>query len=96
MTASGGLNWTQRRSQCRSSEHVNWSRWVTGTDCTGEYGCPGVYKTDRGDLAVQGRLLQPGELPSGAVIPAGEAFVEIPRELLLAAARRFTEGGQAS
>ena len=69
---------------------------VTGADCTGEYGCPGVYKTDQGDLAVQGRLLQPGELPSGAVIPAGEALVEIPRELLIAAARRLAEGDQAS
>jgi hypothetical protein len=30
------------------------------------------------------------------VIPAGEAFVEIPGELLIEAARRLTEGGQAS
>jgi hypothetical protein len=69
---------------------------VVGADCTGEYGCPGVYRMDQGGLAVQGRLLKPGELPSGAVIPAGEAFVEIPRELLIEAARRLTEGGQAS
>jgi hypothetical protein len=69
---------------------------VTGADCTGEYGCPAVYRMDRGGLAVQGRLLKPGELPSGAVIPAGEAFVEIPGELLIEAARRLTEGGQAS
>lgn len=69
---------------------------VTGADCTGEYGCPGVYRMDRGGLAVQGRLLKPGELPSGAVIPAGEALVEIPRELLIAAAHRLAEGGRAS
>lgn len=95
MTASGGLNWTQRRSQCRSRST---STGAGGDGCRlyGEYGCPGVYKTDGGDLAVQGRLLQPGELPSGAVIPAGEALVEIPRELLIAAARRLAEGGQAS
>ncbi len=69
---------------------------VTRAHCTGEYGCPGVYKTDRGDLAVQGRFLEPRELPSGAVIPAGEALVEIPRDLLIAAARRLAAGGQAS
>jgi hypothetical protein len=56
---------------------------------TGAYDCPNVFMTDRGTLAVQGRLLEPSDLPAGDTIPAGEALVEIPTDLLLAAARRY-------
>ena len=42
--------------------------------------CPTVYRTDRGTIAVQGdRLAHP--------VPAHEAVVEIPVELILEAAR---------
>lgn len=56
---------------------------------TGAYDCPNIFTTDRGTLAVQGQLLKPSELPAGDTIPAGEALVEIPADLLLAAARRY-------
>jgi hypothetical protein len=58
-------------------------------ESTGTYDCPNIFTTDQGTLAVQGRLLAPGDLPGGDTIPAGEALVEIPADLLLAAARRY-------
>jgi hypothetical protein len=60
---------------------------------TGTYDCPNVFVTDRGTLAVQGRLLKPSDLPAGDTIPAGEALVEIPADLLIAAARRCSGAG---
>jgi hypothetical protein len=58
---------------------------------TSTYDCPNVFGTDRGTVAVQGRLLEPGVLPAGDTIPAGEALVEIPPELLIAAVRRYND-----
>lgn len=56
---------------------------------TSTYDCPNVFATDRGTLVVQGRLLNTDDLPAGDTIPTGEALVEIPPELLIAAARRY-------
>ncbi len=58
---------------------------------SGTFQCPNIFTTDQGTLAVQGRLLKPGDLPAGDTIPAGEALVEIPPDLLLAAARRYND-----
>jgi hypothetical protein len=65
--------------------------WVLAKspESTGTYDCPNIFMTDQGTLAVQGRLLALSELPAGDTIPAGEAMVEIPADLLLAAARRY-------
>jgi hypothetical protein len=46
--------------------------------------CPQVYSTDRGTVVVQGSLLDAAAL--GVPTAAGEALVEIPGELLQAAA----------
>ncbi|MFE9659718.1 hypothetical protein [Streptomyces sp. NPDC005955] len=45
--------------------------------------CPTIYATDRGTLAVQGRLVA----DHGLEIPAQEALVEIPVELIRRAVR---------
>jgi hypothetical protein len=50
-----------------------------GDDC-GQGDCPTVYTTDRGTIAVQGYTVT-------RRVPDGEAVVEIPREILLEAAR---------
>jgi hypothetical protein len=56
---------------------------LAGTCKSGD-DCPTVYATERGTIAVQGYLLE----QLGSVRPApGEAIVEIPRALLLEAAR---------
>jgi hypothetical protein len=45
--------------------------------------CPAVYETDRGTLAVQGRLLIDSDALGDCVnLASDEAVVEIPRELL--------------
>jgi hypothetical protein len=41
--------------------------------------CPAVYVTDRGTLVVQGAIVPDAE---GVNVPAGEALVEVPAELL--------------
>jgi len=62
---------------------------------SGTYDCPNIFTTDQGTLAVQGRLLKHSDLPAGDTIPAGEALVEIPADLLLTAARRYNDLGDA-
>ena len=47
--------------------------------------CPTVYRTDRDTVLVQGNAA------TGVTVPSGELLVEIPRELLLEAARRIQE-----
>jgi hypothetical protein len=47
--------------------------------------CPTIYHTDRGTLLVQGNAA------TGVTVPDGELLVEIPRELLLEAARRIQQ-----
>lgn len=47
--------------------------------------CPTVYQTDRDTLLVQGYAV------ADTTVPDGELLVEIPRELLLEAARRLQE-----
>lgn len=47
--------------------------------------CPTVYSTDRGTVLVQGNAVT--DLP----VPDGELLVEIPREILLEAARRIQQ-----
>lgn len=47
--------------------------------------CPTVYSTDRDTVLVQGNAV------TGISVPDGELLVEIPRELLLEAARRIQE-----
>lgn len=47
--------------------------------------CPTVYRTGRDTVLVQGKAA------TGVTVPDGEMLVEIPRELLLEAARRIQE-----
>jgi hypothetical protein len=47
--------------------------------------CPTVYHTDRDTVLVQGAPV------TGIAVPDGELLVEIPRELLIEAARRIQE-----
>lgn len=47
--------------------------------------CPTVYRTDRDTVLVQGTAV------TGTAVPEGEQLVEIPRDLLLEAARRIQE-----
>jgi hypothetical protein len=51
--------------------------------------CPAVYETDRGTIVVQGARLACGDRPPG--VPDHEELVEIPAELLRAAAARLAE-----
>lgn len=46
----------------------------------GEGDCPNIYTTETGTVVVQGYLVD-------HQVPAGEGIVEIPREILLEAAR---------
>jgi hypothetical protein len=57
---------------------------VAGEECQSGRDCPTVYKTDRGTVAIQGYVVT-DEL--GRSIPAGEAIVEIPVDLLKRGAR---------
>jgi len=47
--------------------------------------CPTIYRTDRGTLVVQGYVLSAQR--AGVEVPEGESLVEIPAELLAAAAQ---------
>jgi hypothetical protein len=53
--------------------------------------CPTVYGTDRETVVVQGYVVNGGD--AGVEVPDGERLVEIPTEILLAAADRIR--GQA-
>jgi hypothetical protein len=45
--------------------------------------CPAVYETDRGTLAVQGRLVvEPEALGDSVNLGSDEVIIEIPRELI--------------
>ena len=44
--------------------------------------CPTVYRTDRGTLVIQGYIVDQTDFE----VPPGERLIEIPRELLQAAA----------
>ena len=50
-------------------------------------GCPTVFRTEDGDVVVQGYAVPAPQAPHG--VPAGEALVRIPRELLVEAARQL-------
>jgi len=50
--------------------------------------CPTIYQSDRGTLVVQGYVVSAER--AGVEVPAGEQLVEIPVELLAAAARTVT------
>jgi hypothetical protein len=47
--------------------------------------CPTVYRTDRDTVVIQGYTVVAGDV--GVELPEGERLVEIPADLLLAAAR---------
>ena len=49
--------------------------------------CPTVWE-DEGDVLVQGYL---GGTDTGVTVPAGEAIVRVPRELILEAAARLAQ-----
>ena len=55
------------------------------TTLCGNGSCPTVYRTDRGTVLVQ------GPASAGVAVGDGELLVEIPRELLLEAARLIRE-----
>jgi hypothetical protein len=48
--------------------------------------CPTIYDTDRDTVLIQGSVAH------AVSVPDGEALVEIPREILLEAARRLLDG----
>lgn len=54
------------------------------TKLCGGGSCPTVYRTDRNTLVVQGYIVTPES--AGLSLPTGEQLVEIPMELLVAAA----------
>ena len=47
--------------------------------------CPTVYVTDRGTLVIQGYVLDPAATQQ-LTLPTGESAVEVPAELIVAAA----------
>ncbi|HET6482104.1 MAG TPA: hypothetical protein VFG35_19020 [Actinoplanes sp.] len=49
--------------------------------------CPTVYRTDRETIVVQGYVVDGGS--AGVAVPDGERLVEIPTEVLLAAADKI-------
>jgi hypothetical protein len=51
--------------------------------------CPAVYQAEGGDLVVQGYIVPTGHAVTP--VPAGEALVRIPGELILEAARRILQ-----
>lgn len=67
-----------------ASEPSNLNLRILTTYCESS-SCPTVYETDRGTLVVQGYVVPADR--AGVTVPAGESLVEIPVELLAAAAR---------
>lgn len=61
------------------------------TPACGAANCPQLYLTDTGSVVVQGDLLAPEavDVPAGA----GEAFVAVPPELILLAAKALAVSG---
>ena len=57
---------------------------VIGSLCGGSGSCPTVYRTGHGALVIQGRPVDPGSV--GIELPAGEALVEVPEQLIVALA----------
>jgi hypothetical protein len=49
--------------------------------------CPAIYATDRGSFIVQGLSVTDPQALAALHLPSGEAAVEIPRSLILRAAR---------
>jgi hypothetical protein len=56
--------------------------------------CPTVYRTERGTLVVQGNGVAPGNVDVD--VPAGEALVEVPEDLLLSLAEHLLESRRAA
>lgn len=56
--------------------------------------CPTIYEdTETGDFVVQGYVLRDeGTPPEVRNLPAGEAVVRVPREVMLQLARQMEEG----
>ena len=44
--------------------------------------CPAVYETDRGTIVVQGAIVTDPQALASVDLPANEALVEVPMELL--------------
>ncbi|WP_249997681.1 hypothetical protein [Actinoplanes sp. M2I2] len=61
---------------------------LVGKAC-GSGTCPAVYRTNRTSLVVQGYAVDAAT--AGVELPAGENLVEIPRDVLLAAARELLD-----
>jgi hypothetical protein len=57
-----------------------------GDQCSGG-SCPTVYLTDRDTVVVQGYMVEQEEAAGSVSLPAGESLVEVPRSLLVEAAR---------
>lgn len=60
-------------------------RMIGGGGCSGD-NCPTVYVTDRGTAVIQGYVVDDGDALATLSLPAGESAVEIPLDVLRAAA----------
>ena len=63
------------------------------TTLCGGTSCPTVYRSERQTVVVQGYAVSDTE--AGLTVPDGERLVEIPIDLLLAAADEIRAGGPA-
>lgn len=59
-------------------------RWLSGTECTDGDTCPTIFERDVHTVIVQGYIIK-----LGGDIPAGQAAVEIPIDLLIKAAEQM-------
>lgn len=81
------LNYTESGAEGAGSDRTTSDRLsleLVTTVCGGG-SCPTVYRTNRGTLVVQGYAVTAET--AGVALPAGELLVEIPADLLAAAAR---------
>lgn len=65
-------------------EHPNIRLRMLTSSCDSS-SCPTIYESDRGTLVVQGYAVSAGD--AGVALPDGELLVEIPVDLLRAAAQ---------
>ncbi|WP_127504054.1 hypothetical protein [Actinoplanes solisilvae] len=79
---------TTHEDQVATTEDVRLTR-LAGQCGAGT--CPTIYRTDRATIVVQGYVVKDDS--AGVKVPDGERLVEIPVEVLLAAADKIREQG---